>query len=201
MDVVLFKKSFCEKRSRILKNILALSDLHGDESVLDLGTGAGWLAVGFAKRLQCGGKVYGVDIYSLRSYNFVRRVVAMAKINFIGNTLKNARRNAEAERVADRCEFITADPARGLEFPDSFFDIILSGQFLYCLSPKERVKTFKEIDRLLKQDGRIIFFESKSFLSWSIEEVKKYFENIGYRVNIVPIEEYKQFCIFLGHKI
>ena len=65
-----------------------------------------------------------------------------------------------------KCKFITADITAKLDFPEKFFDIILSIQFWYCIPIKKRDQTFQNIDRILKTNGKIIFFEPISFFKW-----------------------------------
>ena len=197
--VVLFKRRFLNYRKQLLKKMADIADLKGDEVVLDLGTGAGFLVIGFANFLK-NGKTYGVDRYDLKYDNLQTKLFSRIKINFIGNTLKNAKRNAEIENQEKKCEFISADLTKSFSFSDEYFDIILSSQFLYCLSPQQRLPVLQEIDRVLKKDGRIIFFESSSFINWDINEVKEFFEKNGYKIEIKPFHGFKKCCILSGQK-
>jgi len=124
----------------------------------------------------------------------------MIKINFIWNTLKIARGNAKIENVEKKCIFIQTDITKSLDFKDNYFDIIVASQFFYCIPYQKRMLVFQEINRVLKKGGKIIFFESKSFIKWKIEEVKDFFENIGYKIQLIPIDEFKKCCILYGEK-
>ena len=128
-------------------------------------------------------------------------VYALGAQLFVGNTLKNAKINAEIENVDDKCEFIKSDIIKPLNFPDENFDIILSSQFLYCLPPQKRSLVLQEINRVLKKDGKIIFFESKSFLGWEINIAKSYFENMGYNIEITETKEFRKTCVLSGKKL
>ena len=197
--VVAFKKRFNSKRIAILNEILNHANLKGDEIILDLGTGSGFLAIGFSKSLKKG-KTIGLDKYSIKIGDLKTQLINFIKTNFFGNTLKNAKINAKIENVEDKCEFIPADITKPFNYSDNYFDIILSCQSLYCLPNKNKKLTFQEINRVLKQDGKIIFFEAKSFLNWNINSVKNYFERIGYKIVIIPSKEFKGCCILSGKK-
>jgi ubiquinone/menaquinone biosynthesis C-methylase UbiE len=197
--VIRFKKQFLKKREALLKRIIELADIKGDEKILDIGTGSGFLAVGLSKYLK-GGKTIGLDRYSLKSKNLRSHIIDVIKTNFFGNTMKNAKDNLEIENVSDKCSFIEADITEPIDFNDRYFDIIVSSQLLYCITKEKRTNVFKEIDRILKKGGKIIFFESKSFINWNIAEAKDYFEKKGYKIKIIPSNEFKTCCILYGIK-
>ena len=197
--VIQFKKQFLEKRDRLLKKFIELADLNGDEKILDIGTGSGFLAIGLSKYLKIG-KTIGLDKYSLKSINLKTQIVTSIKTNFIGNTLKNAKENAKIENVSNKCSFIESDITNPLQFNDGYFDIIVSSQLIYCISKIKRPSVFQEIDRVLKKGGKIIFFESKSFLNWNIDEAKNFFENKKYKIEILQSDDFKTCCILFGKK-
>lgn len=197
--IIRFKKQFLEKRRLLLKKFIELADLKGNENILDIGTGSGFLAIGLSKSLK-NGRAIGLDKYSLKSVNLKTQIATTIKTNFIGNTLKNAIENAKIENVANKCKFIESDITNPLEFKDGYFDIIVSSQLLYCISKKNRQSVFQELDRILKKDGKIIFFESKSFLNWNINEAKNFFDNKGYNIKILQSREFKTCCILFGEK-
>lgn len=197
--IIQLKKNFLIYRRRLLEKIINIADIKGDEIVLDLGTGSGFLAVGFSKKLH-NGISFGLDKFSLKSKNLKSQIINMIKINFIWNTLKIARENAKIENVEKKCKFIQTDITKSLDFTDNYFDIIVASQFFYCIPHQKRMQVFQEINRVLKKGGKIIFFESKSFIKWKIEEVKDFFENIGYKIQLIPIDEFKKCCILYGEK-
>ena len=59
--IIMFKKRFYDYRMDIQKKMIDILDIKGNESILDLGSGAGALAIGFAKLLQ-DGKAYGLSL-------------------------------------------------------------------------------------------------------------------------------------------
>jgi ubiquinone/menaquinone biosynthesis C-methylase UbiE len=197
--IIFYKKKFLINRQNLLEKFINLAELKGDETVLDLGTGSGFLAIGFAKYLK-NGKSYGLDKFSLKSNGLKTQIINMIKINFFGNTLKNARGNSIIEKVEKKCDFIKTDITKPLYFPDEYFKIVTSSQFFYCISKKNRLTIFKEINRVLKKDGKIIFFESKSFMGWDINEIKRFFENIGYKIRLFQDENFHKCYILVGKK-
>jgi ubiquinone/menaquinone biosynthesis C-methylase UbiE len=197
--IVSFKKQFLKKRENLLKRIIELADIKGDEKILDIGTGSGFLAIGLSKYLKSG-RTFGLDRYSIKSKNLRSHIIEVIKTNFFGNTLKNAKENLEIENVLSKCSFIEADITEPIDFRDQYFDVIVSSQLLYCINREKRDNVFKEIDRVLKKDGKIIFFESKSFINWNIAEAKNYFHKKGYKIKIIPSNEFKTCCILYGLK-
>ena len=198
--IIAFKERFYEYRMKVQKKMIELSNLKGGEVILDLGSGTGAMTVAFAKLLQKG-KVYGLDRYFTEKKKIKTIINQFLKTNYIGNTIKNAERNLLIEGVDKKCKFMSQDFTKSLNFPNLYFDIILSSQSMYCLPHHKRLQTYKEIDRVLKKNGKIVFFESKSFLDWNINDLKDFYENIGYQTSIILKKEYKGCCIFLGVKL
>lgn len=84
--------------------------LRGDERLLDIGCGRGALLLLGARRLPAG-RAVGVDVWRRRDQT--------------GNSRAAAERNATAEGIRDRVEFVDAD-ARDLPFPKGSFDVVVS---------------------------------------------------------------------------
>ena len=90
---------------------------------------------------------------------------------------------------------------------------------MYCIPIKKQTNTFQTIDKILKKNGKIIFFEPESMdkflkkkgkinfsypeslLKWDINILNEYFEKIGYSIKIFKNVEFKEMCIFVGDKL
>jgi SAM-dependent methyltransferase len=126
---------------RTREHILGLADLRGDETVLDVGTGAGLLLVGAAKRVPRG-KVIGIDLWASKDLS--------------DNSAAATIRNSVVEGVSDRVTVLTGD-ARELAFPDAAFDRVLSLLCLHNIEPKtDQARACREIARVLKPGGRAV---------------------------------------------
>jgi len=198
--VIQFKNNFLKRREKLLEQIIKLADIRGEEIVLDLGTGSGFLAIGFAKKLTKG-QSFGLDRYTFKGEKLKTKIIAYIKTNFVQNTLKNAIKNAQIENVEKKSKFIKVDITKSLKFEDEYFDIVVSSQLLYCITKEKRGSVFKEVDRVLKKNGRIIFFESCSFMDWDINDAKSFFENKGYKTDVKQSNQFKTCCILLGKKL
>ncbi len=122
----------------IRKRMLGMVRWRGNETVLDIGTGRGLLAIGAAKRLRTG-TVVSIDDWQNAAD--------------AGNRLEAAQRNLELARVHDRVELRSDDPLH-IAFVDNSFDVILSLLFLHCIdNASGRAKACHEIARVLKPHG------------------------------------------------
>lgn len=102
--------------------------------VLDIGTGPGFFAILMA---QHGHQVTGVDLNA--------------------EMLQQARQNAALHQVS--VEWIQIDGK--LPFADETFDLILSRDVTWCQQEPE--KTFSEWFRVLKQGGRMLYFDAEYY--------------------------------------
>lgn len=128
-------------KARTREHMLNLAKLRGDETVLDVGTGAGLLLVGAAKRAPRG-KVVGIDLWASKDLS--------------NNAAATTARNAALEGVSDRVEVLTGD-ARKLAFPDGSFDRAVSLLCLHNIEHKaDQARACREIARVLKPGGRAV---------------------------------------------
>jgi len=128
----------------VRKRMLGMVRWRGNETVLDLGTGRGLIAIGAAKRLRTG-TVVSIDDWHAGS---------------ACNRLDAAQRNLDLARVHDRVELRSDDP-RHIAFVDNSFDVVLSLMFLHRIEDAGgRTKACCEIARVLKPQGIAIIADS-----------------------------------------
>ena len=106
-----------------------------DGTILDLGTGPGYLPIEVVKRSPTI-NVVGVDLS--------RKLIEIAK------------KNASKTGLPNRMKFHVGNAAR-LTFQDSSFDMVVSTGMLHSLRDPGRV--FREIYRVLKKDGKAWIYD------------------------------------------
>jgi len=190
-----FYKKIKNKINFELNKFLELSDIKGNEIVLDLGVGPGHEAIFLSKYLTSG-MVIGLDKYLYTDDPFLTKLRFILQINYIGCTLDNAKRNAIIEGVKDKCKFIVGDYTEKLDFPDEYFDIICSRQSLYLIPHKKSLGVFQEIDRCLKKNGKIIIYESKKYKNWDILDAEDFFKKKGYHVELFKPRKSSMFFLY-----
>ncbi|MBS3749860.1 MAG: class I SAM-dependent methyltransferase, partial [Candidatus Thermoplasmatota archaeon] len=119
---------------------------------------------------------------------------------FFGNSLNQAKKNAYIEKQSNQIMFVKSDLKHFFPFSDESFHVILSSQFLYCIPTKKRDRVLAEINRVLKPEGKLIFFESKKYVNWDIAHVEQYFNKLNYETKIHSIYYMNNKCIFYGYK-
>jgi arsenite methyltransferase len=113
--------------------------LHGDETVLDMGCGRGAVLLAAAKRLP-NGRAIGVDLWQADQTD---------------NSPSATLANAKLENVADRIELHTADMT-ALPFDDNSVDVIVSSLAIHNISSHDgRRKALTEAMRVLRPGGRL----------------------------------------------
>ncbi len=111
------------------------AELKEDETVVDLGSGAGIDVFLSANRVKESGKVIGIDMTD--------------------EMLKKARKNAKDNGGYTNVEFRKGDIERRIPIDDNTADVVISNCVINLTTDK--VSTFKEIYRILKQgQGRMV---------------------------------------------
>jgi ubiquinone/menaquinone biosynthesis C-methylase UbiE len=119
------------------------------DKALDIGTGTGWLAIGFAQGLP-GVHVVGLDLSDV--------------------VLELARENAQESGVSSRVSFEKGD-AQDMPFEDDTFDLVISSNTIHLL--KNPVRMFDETQRVLKPEGRFLISDfRRSWLGILTEHVR-----------------------------
>lgn len=132
---------------RVRDAILNQIDWRGDEVVLDVGTGAGLLMIGAAKRLIKGGRAIGVDVWSSKDLS--------------NNSAETTLRNIAIEGVSDRAG-VRTESATQLTFPDATFDVAVSLLCIHNIEPTDdQAVACRQIARVLKPGGRAVICDLK----------------------------------------
>ncbi len=149
-------------KTRLRDRLLEAVGWRGDEDVVDLGCGAGLLALGACGRTS--GTVHGVDLWS--------------GTDLSGNGPERLRRNAELLGVTDRLQVRTED-VRALGLADGSVDVVLSALCLHNLrDAADREQALTEAVRVLRPGGTIAL----SDLAHVEQEYAPFLRQLGFAV-------------------
>lgn len=125
----------------VLDRLLQLAQLQNGDSVLDVGTGTGWLAIRCALDME-EGQVIGVDV--------TPEMLAQATLN------------AEKVGVKERVQFALAS-TMSLPYSDDEFEVVLSSLALHHTTVSH---SLDEMIRVLKPGGRIAIADMGAPTAW-----------------------------------
>jgi ubiquinone/menaquinone biosynthesis C-methylase UbiE len=114
------------------RRMTTLLDLQPGSRLLDVGAGAGWPGLYFAKETGCDAVLVDLPLKGLQV----------------------ASERAANDRISDRCRFAVAEGSR-LPFRDSSFDAVSHSEVLCCLEDKRGV--LEACRRVIRDDGRMVF--------------------------------------------
>jgi ubiquinone/menaquinone biosynthesis C-methylase UbiE len=144
-------------RERMRRRMLDSVAWRGDERVLDVGCGNGFLLVEIAKRLTTG-RATGIDLW---------------KAEAGAHTSEVAWRNAHTERVADRIEIRNVD-ARTMPFEDQSFDVIVSSLMLHHAGGSlDRDQVIREMLRVLKPGGTLMLYDARPIIAAATRQLRQ----------------------------
>jgi len=125
----------------VLDRLLQLAQPKDGDSVLDVGTGTGWLAIRCALEMK-EGQIIGVDI--------TPEMLAQGVLN------------AEEVGVKERVQFALAS-AMNLPYPDDEFEVVLTSLALHHTTVS---RSLDEMVRVLKPGGRIAIADMGAPTAW-----------------------------------
>ena len=152
--------------------------LHVDAAshVLEVGSGSGGPAIYLAVNRGC--RITGVDINA--------------------NGVANARRLAEARGLADRVTFEVGDAGKPLPFDSRSFDAVVSNDAMCHVA--DRLAVLRELHRLLKPGGRILFTDAMILTGLVSDEEIAARTSIGFYL-IVPPGENERLIAAAGFRL
>jgi len=129
-------RKFPEQSRRLLQRIVQFIEPKTGETVVDVGTGAGFLALGLAEKVGKDGKVIGFDISK--------------------SAVEQARRRLAKKSHYPMLEFKVSD-VYAIPLEDNFADVVCCKSLIAGLDHLQ--KAIREMTRVAKPDGRVIAAE------------------------------------------
>jgi ubiquinone/menaquinone biosynthesis C-methylase UbiE len=129
-------RKFREQSKQLLESIVQFIGPSDGDIIVDVGTGAGFLASGLAEKVGENGKVIGLDVSR--------------------SAVQQARRKVARKNQYHILEFKVGD-VYAIPLEDDFADVVCCKSLICCLN--HRQKAIREMARVAKQGGRVIAVE------------------------------------------
>jgi ubiquinone/menaquinone biosynthesis C-methylase UbiE len=154
------------------KELLLLAGVEKGNSLLDIGTGTGYLSIAASEIVGVGGTIYALDIYQ-------------ASIDALNQELSS-------KGIAN-VKPILADAVKVISIARNTIDICLMSNVLHGFVANEEIDmVLKNISEVLKEDGKLIIIDFKKAetlfgppisVKLSVEEVENIVSAYGYVLN------------------
>lgn len=172
--------------SEFLNHFEKVGGLKPSDTVLDIGSGIGRIAIPLTKHLNADANYYGFDI-DKRGVTWCQKNISNKFPNFHFNyvDIYNKYYNKKGSIKSEEFEF---------PYEDNTFDFIFATSVFTHMLPAEVIQYFKEIRRVLKKDGTLFI----TFFSLDEEALKNITEGRSHAHLVYPFDESK--TCFYSHK-
>lgn len=144
-------------REQARRRMLQAVAWRGDERVLDVGCGNGFLLIEIARHLTTG-RATGIDLW---------------KSEAGAQSSEAAWRNADIEGVRDRVDIQNVD-ARALPFENQTFDVIVSALMLHHAGGRgDRDQVVREMLRVLKPGGTLLLYDGQPLIAAATRRLRE----------------------------
>jgi SAM-dependent methyltransferase len=148
-------RKFPDEGKQLLESIVRFIGPKIGETIVDVGTGAGFLAVGLSEKVGRSGKVIGLDVSK--------------------SALQQARRKAAKENPHQVLEFKVGD-VYSLPLQDNFADVVCCKSLIASLD--HRQKAVREMARVARHGGRVVVAEPGELVGLPSRIKKAFYEAI-----------------------
>jgi len=139
-------RRFSKQSKQLLDSIVQFIEPKAGQTIVDVGTGAGFLAVGLAEKVGKSGKVIGIDNSK--------------------SAIQQARRKATKKNQYQTLEFKYGD-VYSIPAKDDFADVVCCKSLVASLD--HRLKAMREMVRVAKHGGRVVVAEPGELLGIPIQ--------------------------------
>lgn len=150
------KESYLKVMAALTEDVCQMCKIKSNSNVLDLGSGAGRIAMGFSQVLNSSAQYHGIDVWK-SGINWCKKNITGSHPNFIFHYIKPKNnyyfswfKPKKPENVF-RFEFLE----------DSTFDCVFAISLFTHLLEEDLMQYYREVHRVMKSDG---FFYSTFFV-------------------------------------